>query len=70
MSVVDEDCDIGYANYYSNPDVIHLGKPTGTETENCARGIKDNMVSPAKCGRSSGHYAWLTSELGPTMHIR
>lgn len=45
MSYTD-DCHGGYANYYSNPDVIHLGKPTGTDTENCARRITETMVRP------------------------
>lgn len=40
----EDNCKVGYVNYYSNPDVIYLGKPTGTETENCARRIRDTMV--------------------------
>ena len=43
MSYTDN-CEIGYVNFYSNPDVIHLGKPTGTETENCARRIRETTV--------------------------
>lgn len=39
-----DDCNGGYVNYYSNPDVTHLGKPTGTDTENCARRITETMV--------------------------
>lgn len=31
-------------NYFSNPDVSHLGLPTGTATENNAQTIRDNMV--------------------------
>lgn len=31
-------------NYFSNPDVEYLDKPTGTGTENNARTIEDNMV--------------------------
>lgn len=40
----EDNCEGGYVNYYSNPDVIYLGKPTGTETENCAWRIRDTMV--------------------------
>lgn len=40
----DDDCFEPYANFYSNPDVMHMGKPTGTETENCAMRIKETMV--------------------------
>jgi len=31
-------------NHFSNPDVFYLGKPTGTERENCARAINENKV--------------------------
>ncbi|CAN0535930.1 unnamed protein product, partial [Ectocarpus sp. 8 AP-2014] len=24
-----DDCDVGYVNYFSNPDVMLRGKPTG-----------------------------------------
>lgn len=33
------------ANYFSNPDVDYLDKPTGTATEDCARAISENIVS-------------------------
>lgn len=32
-------------NYFSNPDVMHLNKPTGTLANDNARVIEDNMVS-------------------------
>ncbi|CAM9616834.1 unnamed protein product [Ectocarpus sp. 12 AP-2014] len=38
-----DDCDVGYVNYFSNPDVMLRGKPTGTATANCAGAIKANM---------------------------
>lgn len=31
-------------NYFSNPDVSTLDRVTGTDTENNARAIRDNMV--------------------------
>ena len=37
-------CGTPRVNFFSNPDVIHLNKPTGTVTENNARAIEDNMV--------------------------
>lgn len=40
-----DDCEHLRGNYYSNPDVTFLDKPTGTETKNCARRIRDTMVS-------------------------
>lgn len=33
-----------YANYFSNPNVIYQERSTGTETEDNARTIKENMV--------------------------
>lgn len=36
--------DAPYGNYFSNPDVNYLDKPTGTDTEDNARVIIDNMV--------------------------
>lgn len=38
-------CGTVQANYFSNPDVMYLDKPTGTATENNARVIMENMVS-------------------------
>lgn len=43
-----DDCDVGYINYFSNPNVDVRGKATGTETANCAEGIIANMVRLAK----------------------
>lgn len=37
---------VGDVNHYSNPDVSIDGRATGTDTENCAQTIKDNMVRP------------------------
>lgn len=37
-------CSGTRANYFANPDVSYLDKPTGTETENCARAIQENKV--------------------------
>ena len=37
-------CGSPYGNYFSNPDVTYLGRPTGTPTEDNARTIEDNMV--------------------------
>lgn len=31
-------------NWFSNPDIYYMGKPTGTATEDCARSITENMV--------------------------
>lgn len=31
-------------NYFANPNVSYLGRPTGTDTENNARIIVENMV--------------------------
>ena len=39
-------------NHYSNPDVYYQGKPTGTDTENCARAISENKVRPRKASLS------------------
>jgi len=36
---------VSRGNYYSNPDVDYLEKPTGTATANCAREISENIVS-------------------------
>ena len=30
--------------YFSNPDVLFLGLPTGTDDENNARVLRENMV--------------------------
>eukprot|EP00752_Nemacystus_decipiens_P010085 g8987.t1 len=32
-------------NYFSNPDVLYEGLPTGTPTENVARTLRENMVA-------------------------
>ena len=37
-------CGSPRINYFSNPDVEYLNKPTGTTTEDNARAFKDNMV--------------------------
>lgn len=37
-------CGSPFVNYFSNPDVTFLNKPTGTATEDNARAIGDNMV--------------------------
>lgn len=37
-------CAAPVANYFSNPDVTYLAKPTGTPTEDNVRTIEDNMV--------------------------
>lgn len=37
-------CGPPRVNYFSNPGVIHLNKPTGTPMDNNARVIVDNMV--------------------------
>ncbi|CAM9630488.1 unnamed protein product, partial [Ectocarpus fasciculatus] len=37
--------DAALVNYFSNPDVQHLGQPTGTATENNAQTVQDNMVA-------------------------
>lgn len=39
-------CTATRANYFANPDVSYLDRPTGTETENCARAIEENKVGP------------------------
>lgn len=37
-------CGTPRVNFFSNPDVIHLNKPTGTLMDDNARNIEDNMV--------------------------
>ncbi|CAM9926139.1 unnamed protein product [Ascophyllum nodosum] len=37
--------DVPRINWFSNPDVDHLNKPTGQDDANCARAIEDNMVN-------------------------
>lgn len=37
-------CTFYRANFFANPNVSYLGKPTGTATENCARAIEENKV--------------------------
>lgn len=39
-----------WANYFSNPDVDYLGLPTGTDAENNARLIRENMVRANAAG--------------------
>ena len=39
-------------NLFSNPDISYLGRVTGTETEDNARTIADNMV---RCGGCCDH---------------
>ena len=34
-------------NYFSNPDVIFNGRPTGTTEDNCARRLSETMVRVA-----------------------
>merc|ERR1711962_483758 len=41
-------------NYYSNPDVMYKGYPTGTEENNCARVIRENRFGMAAVGDESG----------------
>lgn len=43
-TIMSVSCGSPRVNYFSNPDVIHLNKPTGTPTEDNARVIEDNMV--------------------------
>lgn len=44
-SVMSYDCGgVPVIDYFSNPDVLYDGQPTGTATENNARTIKENMV--------------------------
>ena len=42
-------------NYFSNPDISYLGRPTGTATDDNARCIEDNMVrrSTFECSASA-----------------
>lgn len=47
-------CGTVQANYFSNPDVMYLDKPTGTATENNARVIMENMVSGDRLRSESG----------------
>lgn len=37
-------CGTPRVNFFSNPDIIHLNKPTGTLMDDNARVIEDNMV--------------------------
>eukprot|EP00904_Undaria_pinnatifida_P013612 jgi/Undpi1/9381/HiC_scaffold_26.g11839.m1 len=50
----EENCNGGFINYYSNPDVTYFDKPTGTETENCARRIKETMDTVANYMEAGG----------------
>ena len=43
-----DNCDIPRVNWFSNPDVMHLNKPTGDATHNNAQCIKDSMVRSVK----------------------
>lgn len=46
MSYECEDDDtVPRVNYFSNPDVSYLDKPTGTSTEDNARAVRESMVS-------------------------
>lgn len=44
MTIMSYWCGAPLANHFSNPDVSYLDKPTGTETENNVREIRNNMV--------------------------
>lgn len=55
-------CGSNYVNYFSNPDVPFLGKPTGTDTENNAQALRDNMVS-RKAFLSSLWRTWYNKRL-------
>ena len=46
-------CGSPRVNYFSNPDVEYLDKPTGTETENNARAFQDNMVREISLKRAT-----------------
>lgn len=64
MSYSCDDPEVPRVNYFSNPDVTYLDKPTGTETENNARAIKEIMVSFQKVSQSlldEQHRLWLHS---------
>ncbi|CAM9477384.1 unnamed protein product, partial [Hapterophycus canaliculatus] len=37
-----EDCTATRVNYFANPNVWYLDRPTGTDTEDCARAIEEN----------------------------
>lgn len=39
-----DDYTVGRLNWFSNPDVELLDKPTGTVDNDCARAIEDHMV--------------------------
>lgn len=46
MSYECEDDDtVPRVNYFSNPGVSYLDKPTGTSTEDNARAVRESMVS-------------------------
>ena len=49
MAYNDKDtCNTPRVNWFSNPDVMHLNKPTGDATHNNAQCIKDSMVRSVK----------------------
>jgi len=39
-----EPCAVSRVNYFSSPDVVFEGKPTGNALNNNAQCIRDNMV--------------------------
>lgn len=47
LACVDEDgfsLPVNRLNFFSNPDKVHNGRPTGTVDNNCARRLKETMV--------------------------
>ena len=54
-------CGTPRVNFFSNPDIIHLNKPTGTLTEDNARAIEDNMVrGKSKALEAMSSVRWIT----------
>lgn len=47
-TIMSYDCGSPYINCFSNPDVLELGKPTGTITANNAEMIRSTMVRRAQ----------------------
>ena len=60
-TIMSYSCGTPSANYFSNPDVTYLDKPTGTATEDNARAIRDNMVRGNDIPPIHSIYDWLLS---------
>eukprot|EP00904_Undaria_pinnatifida_P008309 jgi/Undpi1/4608/HiC_scaffold_18.g07962.m1 len=51
-TVMSYSCGSSRENYFSNPDVSYLDKPTGTASADNVRVLEDNMVAVSKIRKS------------------